>query len=67
MADVSAHPTTPAAPAVSADEAVEEALASARLEGLKPSPEALDDFRRAAEGEIDGDELVERTLARYRP
>jgi hypothetical protein len=51
---------------VSPAEAVEEALASARLEGLEPSPEALDDFQRAAEGEIDGDELVERTLARYK-
>ncbi len=67
MADVSARPSTPTANAVSPAEAVEEALASARLEGLEPSPEALGDFQRAAEGEIDGDELVERTLARYRP
>ncbi len=66
MATVSARPTTPTANAVSPAEAVEEALASARLEGLEPSPEALDDFQRAAEGEIDGDELVERTLARYK-
>jgi hypothetical protein len=51
---------------VSADEAVEEALASARLEGLEPSPEVVEDARLAAVGEIEPDELIARTLARHK-
>jgi hypothetical protein len=45
---------------------VEEALASARLEGLEPSAEVLADAQLVAAGEIDTDELVARTLARHR-
>ncbi len=66
MADVSARPSTPAVPAVNADEAVEEALASARLEGLEPSAEAIEDARQLAAGELDPDELIARTLARHK-
>lgn len=66
VADVSARPTTPAAPAVSADEAVEEALASARLEGLEPSAEVIEDARLTAAGGLDPDELIARTLARHK-
>lgn len=62
---VSPRPTAPPADAVSPAEAVEEALASARLEGVEPGPEFLADAERAARGEIDADELVERTLARH--
>jgi hypothetical protein len=51
---------------VSADEAIEEALASVRLEGLEPSPEVIEDARLAASGEIDQDELIARTLARHK-
>jgi hypothetical protein len=51
---------------VSDAEAVDEAIASARLEGLDLTPEFLADAERSAAGEIDADELVERTLARYR-
>lgn len=66
MADVSARPSTPTAPALSADEAIEEALASARLEGLEPSPEVIEDARQVAAGELDPDELITRTLARHK-
>jgi len=66
MADVSARPSTPAAPAVRADETVEEALASARLEGLEPSAEVIEDARQVAAGEIEPDELIARTLARHK-
>lgn len=66
MAAVSVRPSSPAAPAVSADEAVEEALASARLEGLEPSPEVIEDARQVAAGELDPDELIARTLARHK-
>jgi hypothetical protein len=51
---------------VSADEVVEEALASARLEGLEPSDEVVEDARRVAAGELDPDELIARTLARHK-
>jgi hypothetical protein len=51
---------------VSADEAIEEALASARLEGLEPNAEVIEDARLAAIGEIDPDELIARTLARHK-
>jgi hypothetical protein len=51
---------------VSADEAVEEALASARLEGLEPSAEVIEDARQVAGGGLDPDELIARTLARHK-
>ncbi len=63
---VSVRPSTPAAPDVSADEAVEEALASARLEGLEPSAEVVADARQVAAGDIEPDELIARTLARHK-
>jgi hypothetical protein len=63
---MSARPSTPAAPAVGAAEAVAEALASARLEGLEPSAEVIEDARLAAAGEIEPDELIDRTLARHK-
>jgi hypothetical protein len=51
---------------VRADEAVEEALASARLEGLEPSPEVVEDARLVAAGDLDPDDLITRTLARHK-
>lgn len=60
------RPSAPSIPAVSPAEAVEEALASTRLEGLEPGPEFLADAELAASDEITADELVERTLARQR-
>jgi prevent-host-death family protein len=47
-------------------EAVAEALASVRAEGLEPSPEGLDMFEAIAEGRMTVQEARERTLARYR-
>lgn len=47
-------------------EAVAEALASVRAEGLEPSPEDLELFTAVAAGELGTAELRERVLARYR-
>jgi PHD/YefM family antitoxin component YafN of YafNO toxin-antitoxin module len=47
-------------------EAVAEALASVRAEGLEPSPEGLEMLEAIAEGRMSTDEARERTLARYR-
>ncbi len=47
-------------------EAVVEALASVRAEGLEPSPEGLEMLEAIAEGRMSTDEARERTLARYR-
>lgn len=47
-------------------EAVEEALASVRAEGLEPSPEGLQMLEAIADGRMTTDEARERTLARYR-
>ncbi|MGH3869796.1 MAG: antitoxin VbhA family protein [Pseudonocardiaceae bacterium] len=47
-------------------EAVAEALASVRAEGLEPSPEGLEMIDAIAEGRMSTDEARERTLARYR-
>ena len=65
MLNVPARQSTPAVPTLSADEAVEEALASARLEGLEPSLEVIEDARLVAAGDLDTDEFVARTLARH--
>lgn len=46
-------------------EAVVEALASVRAEGLEPSPEGLEMLEAIAEGRMSTDEARERTLARY--
>ena len=46
-------------------EAVAEALASVRAEGLEPSPEGLEMLAAIAEGRMSTDEARERTLARY--
>lgn len=46
-------------------EAVAEALASVRAEGIEPSTEAQQLFTAVAAGELDTDELRERVLARY--
>ncbi|WP_297504253.1 type II toxin-antitoxin system Phd/YefM family antitoxin [Pseudonocardia sp.] len=46
-------------------EAVTEALASVRAEGLEPSAEGLDMFEAIAEGRMTVQEARERTLARY--
>lgn len=43
---------------------VEQVVASARLEGVEPSPEAVADMRRCAAGEITHDELMAVVLAR---
>ncbi len=47
-------------------EAVVEALASVRAEGLEPSPEGLEMLEAIAEGRMSTGEARERTLARYR-
>jgi PHD/YefM family antitoxin component YafN of YafNO toxin-antitoxin module len=46
-------------------EAVAEALASVRAEGLEPSLDALDLLEKIAAGELDEDEGIERLRARY--
>jgi len=47
-------------------EAVAEALASVRAEGLEPSPEGLDMLEAIAAGRMSTEQARERTLARYR-
>jgi prevent-host-death family protein len=47
-------------------DAVAEALASVRAEGLEPTAEDLQLFVAIAAGELSTDELRERVLARYR-
>ncbi|MCF7547167.1 type II toxin-antitoxin system prevent-host-death family antitoxin [Pseudonocardia sp. WMMC193] len=47
-------------------EAVAEALASVRAEGLEPSDEGLTMFEAIAEGRMTPEEAREKTLARYR-
>lgn len=44
--------------------AVEEAIASVRLEGLEPSPEAIADMYRMAVGEISIEEVIRRVKER---
>jgi PHD/YefM family antitoxin component YafN of YafNO toxin-antitoxin module len=46
-------------------EAVAEAVASVRAEGLEPSTDALQMFTEIVAGDLDTDELRERVLARY--
>jgi hypothetical protein len=46
-------------------EAVDEALASVRAEGLEPSPECLEMLEAIAEGRLSTEEARQRTLARY--
>lgn len=46
-------------------EAVTEALASVRVEGLEPSADDLDMFTALGAGQIGTDELRARVLARY--
>jgi len=45
--------------------AVEEAIHSGEMEGLSVGPETLEDAQKYINGEIDTDELVRRTRARY--
>ncbi len=47
-------------------EAVAEALASVRAEGLEPSPQGLEMLEAIAEGRMSTDEARALTLARYR-
>lgn len=47
-------------------EAVAEALASVRAEGLEPSLDALELLEKIAAGQLDEDEGIERLRARYR-
>jgi PHD/YefM family antitoxin component YafN of YafNO toxin-antitoxin module len=46
-------------------EAVAEALASVRAEGLEPSLDALEMLEKIASGELEEDEGIERLRARY--
>ena len=46
-------------------EAVAEALASVRAEGLEPSLDALEMLEKVATGQLDEDEGIERLRARY--
>jgi hypothetical protein len=64
---MSPRATTPTAPVEDTATSIAEAIASARLEGVKLSAEFMADANLAADGEIDEDELVARTLARHRP
>ena len=47
-------------------DAVAEALASVRAEGLEPSPQDLELFAAVGTGDLSSDELRARVLARYR-
>jgi hypothetical protein len=47
-------------------EAVAEALAPLRADGLEPSPEGLAKLEAIAEGRLTTDEAIEQLLARYR-
>ncbi|SDH68542.1 antitoxin VbhA family protein [Pseudonocardia oroxyli] len=47
-------------------EAVAEALASVRADGLEPSPEGLRRFQAVAEGRMTAEEALIETLAPYR-
>lgn len=59
-------PTTHVADVVQARRrAVDEAVHSGEMEGLHVDRETLDDADRYVTGEIDVDELVRRTRARY--
>jgi len=62
---MSPRATTPTAPVEDGATSITESIASARLEGVELSAEFLADASLAANGEIDVDELVARTLARH--
>jgi prevent-host-death family protein len=47
-------------------EAVAEALASVRAEGLEPSPEGLERLQAVADGRMSPEEALEKALAPYR-
>ncbi|WP_176921639.1 type II toxin-antitoxin system prevent-host-death family antitoxin [Pseudonocardia oroxyli] len=47
-------------------EAVAEALASVRAEGLEPSPEGLERLQAVADGRMTPEEALEKALAPYR-
>ena len=47
-------------------EAVDDTLASLRVDGLEPSPFAMAIMQRIADGEIDEDQAVAEILAHYR-
>jgi PHD/YefM family antitoxin component YafN of YafNO toxin-antitoxin module len=52
--------------ALERQEAMAEALASVRAEGLEPSPEGLEVLAAVADGRLSGDEARAALLARYR-
>jgi hypothetical protein len=60
------QPGPDAAEVLSRREAVAEALASVRAEGLEPGPECLEMLEAIAEGRLTTEEARQRTLARYR-
>lgn len=61
MAAVSESVPEPAGP----QEAVAEALASVRAEGLEPGPECLERLQAIAEGRLGCDEAVAQLLRHY--
>ena len=56
----------PAAELAARREAVDEALASVRADGLEPGPECLQRLEAIAEGRLTTDEAIEQLLQRYR-
>jgi len=52
--------------AVGRREAVDEALASVRAEGLEPGPECLERLEAFVEGRLTTDEAIEQLLQHYR-
>jgi Antitoxin VbhA len=55
-----------AAEALSRREAVDEALASVRAEGLEPGPECLERLEAIADGRLTTTEAIEQLLQHYR-
>jgi hypothetical protein len=47
-------------------EAAREAVASLRLDGLEPSPEAIALLGRVADGELTSQDAVDELVAKYR-
>lgn len=47
------------------EQALRNAMASARMEGLRITPQTEQDCRRYLEGKIDTDTLVRKALKRY--
>lgn len=60
------RPAVSTVPTMDAATSIEEAIASTRLEGLELSPEFLADAQAVADGQLDDETLVARTIERHR-